>query len=223
MSSFHRPQTALVTSGHFGRTYAMRSDPSPHSTTSADTSAVVRTSSQHWWRAIKRDPEALVGWLRKQYHGEHTAARRIEDYAAAHVPRTSRWARVLETIAAQERRHAGWVGELLRARGETPVELSKPERYWEETLSAIDSLQTGAAVAAHAENMRIARIEVIAGDREPDAPADICAVFARILPEERFHARAFRAMAGDQALALTRAHHERGLAKLGLINPDEVL
>lgn len=162
-------------------------------------------------------------WLRKQYHGEHTAAQRIEAYADAHVPRDSRWQKVLVTIAEQERRHAGWVGDLLRARGETPAPLRKPERYWDQTLGAIDSLQTGAAVAAHAEEMRLARIEVIASDDAADAPEDIRAVFARILPDERFHARAFASMAGASALAQTRGNHERGLAALGLINADEVV
>ena len=46
-------------------------------------------------------------------------------------------------------------------------------------LAAIEDLETGCAVGAHAERMRLERIEVIAGD--PEAPADIRAVFARIL------------------------------------------
>lgn len=213
----------LASGGVFLPTYGMHSDPSSHDATHGDTSAVVRTSSEVWWNELKRDPDALMDWLRKQYHGECTAARRIEDYAEAHVPPGSRWAKVLSTIATQERQHAGWVGDLLRARGEAPALLDKDERYWRETLAGIDSLQTGAAVAAHAENMRLARIEVIAGD--PDAPADIREVFARILPDERFHAQAFTSMAGEQALADTRARHERGLAALGLglINAAEVL
>lgn len=199
----------------------MHTDPSSHDATNDDTGAAVRAASQAWWHSLKRDPDALMRWLRKQYHGEYTAARRIEDYAAAHVPPDSRWASVLSTIASQERQHAGWVGDLLRARGETPAVIDKDERYWQETLAGIDSLETGAAVAAHAENMRLARIEVIASDA--DAPADIREVFARILPDERFHARTFTDMAGAPALADTRARHERGLAALGLINPTDVL
>ena len=223
MYSGLRPERTLAQGTIFGSPYGMHSDLSSPATTYTDTQGALRTASASWWRSIKREPAALLDWLRKQYHGEHTAAWRIEEYATAHVPDDSRWRAVLETIAAQERQHAGWVGELLRTRGENPTPLDKEERYWRETLQAIDSLETGAAVAAHAENMRLARIEVIAGDQEPDAPADIRDVFARILTDERFHARAFTAMAGDAALAKTRENHARGLAALGLINPDEVL
>ena len=49
--------------------------------------------------------------------------------------------------------------KLLRARGAKPVVLDKDERYWRETLDGIDSFESGAAVAAHAEEMRLARIE----------------------------------------------------------------
>ena len=95
----------------------------------------------------------------------------------------------MATIAAQERTHASWVGQLLQARGVTPQLLDKDDRYWRETLTGIDSLESGAAVAAHAEDMRLARIEVIASDSDPHVPDDIRSVFARILPQERFHAR----------------------------------
>ena len=74
--------------------------------------------------------------------------------------------------------------------------------------------ETGAAVGAHAERMRLERIEAIAGDAE--APADIRQVFARILPQERFHERAFRSLAGDDALRRTASAHALGREALGL-------
>ncbi len=78
-----------------------------------------RTSAQ-WWNETKRDPDALVVWLRKQYQGKATAA---------------------------------------------------------------------------AETMRLERISAIASDVE--APEDIRLVFARILRDERFHARAFARLASN--------------------------
>ena len=54
----------------------------------------------------------------------------------------------------------------------------------------------------------------IAADEQ--APTDLRAVFARILPEERFHERAFRSLAGEEALRATRDGHERGMKVLGL-------
>ncbi len=168
-----------------------------------------------WWAAVRHDPVAFRRWLLAQYRGEATAAGRIEALRDRFAPAGSRAHRVLSVIASQERRHAGWVGELLAARGWTPAAAPAPERYWPEVESGIADLATGCAVGAHAEKMRLERIEGIAAD--PDAPADVRATFARILRDERFHERAFRILAGPDALASTRASHARGRRALGLI------
>jgi rubrerythrin len=172
-----------------------------------------RTSAQ-WWAAVKQDPVAFEGWLLDQYRGEVTAAGRIEALRDAFAPPGSRAWRVLTVIAAQERDHARWVAELLRARGvEARVE-EVPSRYWEAVLGQVRDLETGAAVGAHAEEMRLERIIAIASDEA--APADVRAVFERILPQERFHARAFRALASASALAATEGAHHLGRELLGL-------
>jgi hypothetical protein len=62
--------------------------------------------------------------------------------------------------------------------------------------------------------MRLERIEVIAADTT--APADLRDVFARILPQERFHERAFRSLATPESLERTREAHNLGRAVLGL-------
>ncbi len=167
-----------------------------------------------WWARTKRDPARLMAWLFDQYRGEATAAERIEALRDQHAGGSPRARRVLTIIAEQERTHARWVGELLRARGHAPTVREKPTRYWDGPLAAIRDLETGCAVGAHAERMRLERIEVIAGD--PEAPADIREVFARILPQERFHERAFRSLASARALEATRTQHELGRAALGL-------
>jgi rubrerythrin len=81
-------------------------------------------------------------------------------------------------------------------------------------VTAVHDLASGAAVGAHAERMRLERIEVIATD--PEAPADIREVFQRILPQERFHERAFTELAGDTALDAAADAHELGRQVLGL-------
>lgn len=170
--------------------------------------------SRSWWEAQKRDPKALVAWLLDQYRGEATAAGRIEMLRDAYAEPGSRAHRLLGVIAAQERRHAVWVGDLLAARGVEPKIGPKRERYWKPTLEVVRDLETGCAIGAHSERMRLLRIEVIASD--PEAPEDIRAVFQRILPEERFHARAFAELAGDAALAATKDAHDLGRQALGL-------
>ncbi|MBL9103202.1 MAG: hypothetical protein JNL82_19810 [Myxococcales bacterium] len=172
-------------------------------------------TSNEWWAATRDDPRRLHAWLLAQYRGEVTAAARIEALRDRHARPGARAHRVLTTIAAQERRHAAWVGELLRARGLAGEIVGEPEaRYWRRTLPAIVDLATGCAIGAHAEAMRLARIAAIAGD--PAAPPDIRAAFARILPQERFHERAFRGLATPDSLAATRDAHALGRAALGL-------
>lgn len=171
-------------------------------------------TSKTWWARTKSDPLTLKDWLRDQFRGEATAAVRIELLRDRFAKSGSRAHRVLSVIAAQERKHAAWVGELLAARGERLVVEEKAERYWPQVLGSIHDLETGAAVGAHAERMRLERIETIANDAS--APDDVRRVFARILPEERFHERAFRSLAGEAALVRTADAHELGREALGL-------
>lgn len=172
----------------------------------------MQTSSE-WWQKTKSDPVVLNDWLVKQYRGEATAAKRIrafaDEYAADPDDRV-----ILNRIATQEERHAAWVLTLLASRNIEPNVENAEERYWKETLPEVESFESGAAVGAHAEKMRLDRIRVIAEDIE--GPSDIREVFARILPEEEFHERAFRQMAGPDAMSKTEASHERGLQLLGL-------
>lgn len=169
-----------------------------------------------WWVKTRQDEQALNHWLLDQYRGEATAARRIRTLADRFTGPGSWEHRLLARIADQERRHADWVAGLLVARRlPVPVRLdTAPERYWKQTLPAIYDLASGAAVGAHAERMRLWRIGAIAAD--PHAPVDVREIFLRILPEERFHERAFRHLAGEAALHAALEGHERGMAALGL-------
>jgi rubrerythrin len=172
------------------------------------------TTSKAWWAKTQGDSAALRGWLRDQFRGEATAAARIDLLRDAFTTPRSRAYRILSVIAAQERRHAQWVGELLAARGEPLTIDAKADRYWPRVLHGIDDLETGAAIGAHAERMRLERIETIANDE--GAADDIRRVFAKILPEERFHERAFRSLAGVDAMERTAGAHELGRRALGL-------
>lgn len=174
----------------------------------------MKQSSSTWWEGIRHSSERLHAWLRDQYRGEVTAADRIETLRDNFASPGSRAHRVLTVIASQERDHAAWVGELLAARGLAVEVQAKPDRYWRRVLPGIQDLATGAAVGAHAERMRLERIEVISND--PEAPDDIRDVFARILPQERFHARAFAELSTAEALERTADAHELGRLALGL-------
>lgn len=175
-------------------------------------------TSQEWWQETKS--KNLIAWLRKQYHGEFLAAERIEHYAILRCE-DEHHRQTLQRIAADERRHASWVGDLLRARGEEPQILATHTmRYWDKTLDKIDSFDSACAVAAHAEAMRLERIRVIAADA--NAPADVREVFARILRDEVFHEAAFRNMTTEAARERARASHEEGKRAIGLITTADV-
>jgi len=170
-------------------------------------------SSKMWWDSIKSDSDKFNDWLIKQYRGEVTAASRIKSFADNYAT-DSRNKKILGVIAKQESKHAAWVLDLLMARGIEPNIEHAEERYWKETLPEVESFETGAAVGAHAEAMRLERIKVICEDHS--APADVREVFKKILREEIFHERAFRTMAGVEAMIATQESHERGKELLGL-------
>lgn len=176
-------------------------------------------NSQEWWLATKADPEKLIDWLKKQYHGEATAAVKMRGFLASFgkEAKDPSFITVVESIAAQEEDHARWVGELLEARGIKPEVIEgRHERYWEQALPGIDSWETGCAVAAHAEKMRLDRISVIAADET--APDDIRKVFQKILPDEIWHEESFRVFSTPEAMAKTFPNHKAGAAALGLVS-----
>jgi hypothetical protein len=172
-------------------------------------------TSVAWWERTKTDATRLHAWLYDQYRGEVTAASRIEALRDKFAAPGHRAYRLLTVIASQEREHARWVGELLATRGLAVEVQDKTDRYWRTVVPEIESLETGAAVGAHAETMRLERIEAIAAD--PTAPSDVRGVFAKILPQERFHARAFASLTTPEAMARTANAHALGRAALGLV------
>lgn len=171
-------------------------------------------TSQQWWDEVKADESKFNDWLVKQYRGEVTAASRIlgiiDQFAL-----TDRAEKTLRIIADQESTHASWILELLEARGITPSVEGAEERYWKQVMPAAVDFETTAAVGAHAEKMRLERIQVICDD--DTAPADVSSAFKRILKQELFHERAFRQLAGADAMAATKFDHEQGRTLLGLV------
>lgn len=171
-------------------------------------------TSKEWWETTKASPEAINDWLQKQYTGEATAASRIMELSEE-FNTDRRVTRILMTIANQEMQHSEWIRDLLISRGINPTIGNPNGRYWKETLKVIKDFETGAAIAAHAEKMRLERITVISEDEE--APEDIREVFKKILVDELFHERAFRSLSTDEAMRNTLETHQAGMEALGLV------
>lgn len=168
-----------------------------------------------WLDEVLHNPEKMVDWLTKQYHGEATAANRIRAFSDQYAI-DPKHKKILDFVARQEEQHANWIAELLERRGiKAEIIQGKDECYWNKTIVGIESFETGAAVAAHAEAMRLERIRAIIAHAE--TPGDIKQVFERILPDEEFHSSAFARMSNEQALKETAGNHQAGLDALGLV------
>lgn len=167
---------------------------------------------QTWIDEVKAVPAKFDHWLQRQYVGECLAAERIRQLAEL-VPEKHKT--VLHKIAADEAQHAAWVQGLLEVRGIPLPEVTQDgTRYWGPVLEQGLSVQQLLAAGAHAEEMRLHRIRAIAAD--PEFPEDVRKVFADILPDEEFHARAFAAAAGPAAVSDAEGRHQQGLEALGL-------
>lgn len=170
-------------------------------------------TSQQWWNSVKVNPSKFKTWLLKQYCGEVTAASRIREIQGGNEKET----KILEIIADQETQHAIWIKSLLASRNcAVPDDSQNAEnRYWAIAKQAMRSFQTSAAIAAHAEHMRLERIRVIVKD--PEIPSDVREVFEKILLQEIFHEKAFAAMAGKKALQETKVTQQLAQEALGLV------
>lgn len=169
-------------------------------------------NTQQWLDKVTSSKAELHHWLERQYIGELTAAKRIRKLADA-AP--EKFKPVINRIADDEALHAFWVGELLVTRN---IQLPKIEhaedRYWKPILSELDSFEKTAAAGHHAEGMRLIRIRALADSDLVDS--DIRAVFAKILPDEVYHEKAFGAMTDKESIEFMRNKHESGLEMLGL-------
>lgn len=180
----------------------------------------LRTTKQ-WWQEISTDPLKLIDWLKNQFHGEYSAAVRIEKLISR-VPNDDLrydWrVKILRGIRVDEVKHSIWVADLLESRGVIAGLLDKDDRYWKETLGndEIDtkSFEYLCAVGHLAEVMRLERITLLASDTRF---ADIAAVFSKILPDEQFHAELFRILSTPEAIEEARANHIAGKNALGLL------
>lgn len=166
-------------------------------------------TSKEWVEEISQDSLKLHHWLERQYVGEELAARRLEELCT-HPNLTENQRPIIERIAKEERLHSEWIATLLPALPEVSYD---EDRYWSEVKLSELSLDELLAAGHHAEEMRLERIRAVV---ESDLPENIREVFAKILPMEKFHAKAFGSLASKKALENTKENHESGMKALNL-------
>ena len=167
-----------------------------------------RTSKQ-WVEEVSKDPAKLQHWLERQYIGEELAARRLEELCT-HPDLTDKQRPVIQRIAEEERLHSKWIAKLLPSLPEVSYD---EDRYWSEIKLSELSLDELLAAGHHAEEMRLERIQAVV---ESNLPKNIREVFAKILPMEKFHSRAFESLASKEALQATEEKHLAGRLALNL-------
>ena len=173
-------------------------------------------TSQEWVQDLATDTEKVKNWLQRQYRGEVRASIKIGHLAS--ISGTGLESVVLGKIARDESKHARWIKDLyVSLYDESPNsdQENASNRYWaaqEDQDFTPDELY---ALGAHAEAMRLERIEAVI-DCAALAPI-IRDVFKNIRKDEVFHADAFAAMASTSAMDRMEPLHQEGLKALGLV------
>lgn len=176
------------------------------------TGLTLKNQSKAWWTNTKKSNARITSWLQKQFIGEARAAGRLKGYLDKFNPEP-KVRKVVEKIAGQEGKHADWIQDLLDARAAVP-NLRHEDRYWKHTLNDINSFDDLCGIAWAAENMRLARIRTIVEDK--DAPTDIRNTFKKILKDEIFHEKAFKALSSEVSKRKALVNHVKGLKAIGL-------
>ena len=173
-------------------------------------------TTKQWWGRVSSSPEEINNWLKNQYHGEVTAAKRIASLSSKYNLNKLQ-KRIINSIIKDEIKHAKWIKDILIDRGIEAKVLKKEERYWDKVLPTEmtnDSFKYFCAVGHLAETMRLDRIEIIAEDKNYHS---IGKVFKKIYNDEIFHAKAFGLMSSKKMISKAQIHHNNGINAIGLL------
>ena len=174
-------------------------------------------TTEQWWDKVSNNSGEMLVWLGDQFYGEQTAAIRVRNLLTEYPEITEPERKLITMIADDEAKHAGWILNLLLARGFTSFGLTrdKPDRYWDKTLPTEPvTFSQICAIGHHAEVMRLDRIRLLAEDVRFN---DIAETFAKILSDEVFHAKAFACMSSPEDIEAARGNHDAGRQALGLV------
>ncbi len=167
-----------------------------------------------WWDRLIADEEAMVRWLQKLQHTEYEGwTGNIENNARWNTePKDLKIEQVLLKTGDDELRHSDMLVELLNKRGVGPSIVSPPSLYWEEMEKHVVDLKTCSAMCYLGEQLAADRFQIIL--EHPGTPSDVLDFIKSALPDEKYHARIFRILAGDEAIAKMALIQENVLAMM---------
>ena len=154
-----------------------------------------------WWERLLADEAAMNRWLIKLhgteiggYHDNLSFNMRFNDGRCDNLA-----GRIFSDTGRDEKKHAFILEELLAERGlGTLQDVDTPSIYWDTMYTALEDIKSAAAILYHGEKLAADRFHIIA--EHNGTPADIKYFLDIALPEEQFHAAAFKALAGSDAI-----------------------
>ena len=169
--------------------------------------------TRQWWDKLLADDVRMTRWLQKLWATEYAGHQDNYDAAARWAGDNPAVINIFHQTGKDELRHADLLEDVLRGRGEWPILCEPPESaYWEEMDKGVVSLETCAAVFYLGEHLAAERFQVLL-DHE-GTPDDIKGFLSSALPDERHHARVFRKLTTDAALADIQGRHDAAVARL---------
>ena len=168
-----------------------------------------------WWNRLLTSEDQMRAWLEKLYVTEYEGFRDNMDANEKWNPEGNKFIdRIFRTTANDEMFHASLLNDLLNtrywyvpdAKKKTPATTSV---YWSMMDEATVDLKTCCAVFHLGEQLAAERFEVISECKS--TPSDIMFFIKKALPDEQYHAAAFKHLAGDEAIAEVLHVHQRAL------------
>lgn len=169
--------------------------------------------TRQWWDGLLADEARMTRWLQKLWQTEFSGFADNNEAAAKWGQGNPAVVNIFVKTGEDELRHAELLEDLLKARGAWPfTETPPPSTYWEDMEAGIVSLETCAAVFYMGEHLAAERFQVLL-DHE-GTPADVRAFLEAALPDERHHARVFRRLTTETALADMQARHDAAVRRI---------
>lgn len=166
-----------------------------------------------WWSRLCRDEEKMVRWLLKLQQTEYEGFTGNKEADEKWSNGNQAASNIFRVTGDDELRHSDILVKLLRDRGVVGSDqVSPPSYYWTEMDKIITDLHSCAAVFHLGEALAAWRFQIIRD--HPDTPGDVAHFINQALPDESYHARAFRRLSTDAAIEKATATHIRVVAEM---------
>lgn len=177
--------------------------------------------TKEWWAAVCKNPEKFERWIQKLQLTEIEGGQGHDQFLlfaglVARIEIPKRAITILNNISADEKKHSDLLLNLMHSRGITPIVFPQDchrSSYWDYMNDNMEfNLAEYSAVNFYGEGLASERFEIILD--HPDTAADVKETIRLILPDEIFHRETLGRLAGEEALAKIKPHHDFAFGRL---------